>query len=71
MTANEDSAKRESCAKLRIAVLRALARYDNPAEKHNKEGGFPRGELAWAMASDLREAISNIEEITARTGDME
>lgn len=40
---------------LRLVIARALARYDDPNEKHNKDGGFPRGELAWAMAADLRE----------------
>jgi hypothetical protein len=39
------------------AIERALARYDDPREQHNRHGGFPRGELAWAMADDLRAAL--------------
>lgn len=40
------------------AVERALERYNDPREPHNgRMGGFPRGELGWAMADDLRTAL--------------
>ena len=42
---------------LRGYIKRALDRYDDPNEPHNKKGGWPRGELAWAMAKDLREGL--------------
>ncbi len=47
----------------RVAVLTqsietALRRYDNPDESHNKRGGYPRGEIAWAMADDLRAVLA-------------
>jgi hypothetical protein len=44
-------------AKLSEIINRALARYDNPNEKHNTDaGGYARKGIAEAMASDLREA---------------
>jgi hypothetical protein len=47
---------------LEQAARRALARYDNPQEPHNTEaGGFPRGEIAWAMAADLRPVLEGLE----------
>jgi len=51
-------AEREECAKLREVASRALARYNNPNEKHNtKAGGYARHGIAEAMASDLREVV--------------
>lgn len=47
---------------LRDAIDASLHRYDNPDEPHNKKGGFPRGELAWAMANDLRKVGGNRDE---------
>jgi len=46
---------------LKDYAKRALDRYDDPTEPHNKDGGFPRGSLAWAMASDLREGLKKTE----------
>ena len=43
--------------RLQWAIIAALHRYDNPRETHNARGGVPRGELAWAMASDLRDNL--------------
>lgn len=43
-------------ARLRGLIDRAIRRYDSPEECHNKQGGFPRPQLAWAMYSDLKEA---------------
>lgn len=43
-------------------VRRALRRYSNPAEPHNQQGGWPRGELAWAINADLQEALEAIGE---------
>lgn len=45
--------------RLRRAVDHALNRYDNPREPHNAKGGFPRGDIAWAMASDLRDDLQS------------
>lgn len=40
-------------------IAGAVARYENPAERHNQiGGGFERQGLAWAMYQDLKEAIS-------------
>lgn len=43
-------------------VRRALRRYARPNEPHNQRGGWPRGELAWAMNDDLKEAMEIIGE---------
>lgn len=43
-------------------VRRALRRYARPTEPHNIRGGWPRGELAWAMNDDLKEAMEIIGE---------
>jgi hypothetical protein len=53
MTAQE----RARLDRLHAAIVAALHRYDNPTEPHNVRGGFPRGEVAWAMASDLRDRL--------------
>jgi hypothetical protein len=47
---------------LEQAARRALGRYDDPQELHNTQvGGFPRGEVAWAMAADLRPVLGGCE----------
>lgn len=50
--------------RLRQGIQFALDRYENPAEPHNKVGGFPRGQIAWAMAMDLRNLLKPVEEET-------
>jgi len=41
-----------------LAALRNIAeRYENPSEKHNIHGGFPRGAIAWGMYNDARCAL--------------
>lgn len=60
MTCKEETeivVNRARYERLRAAVERALNRYDHPREPHNVKGGFPRGALAWAMASDLRDQL--------------
>lgn len=44
-------------ARLKERIRFTLKRYENPNEPHNKEGGFPRPQLGWAMAMDLYELI--------------
>lgn len=44
--------------RLYAGIRATLGRYENPSEPHNTEGGFPRGQIAWAMAQDLRELLS-------------
>lgn len=53
----DDKETKAHIARLQRAITSALNRYDNPREPHNVKGGFPRGELAWAMASDLRDGL--------------
>lgn len=52
----DNAVLQETSTRYHRAIHNALHRYDNPDEPHNKAGGFPRGELAWAMANDLRKA---------------
>ena len=47
--------------RLRALVERAVRRYLHQDERHNKVGGWPRGELAWAMFNDLSRAFTPVE----------
>lgn len=51
--------ERARVERLRGAIEAALRRYDNPREPHNARGGVPRGELAWAMMTDLRDTLQS------------
>lgn len=52
-----DDCDHQSEKHLLEAIKQALCRYENPFEPHNKSGGFPRGELAWSMANDLKKGL--------------
>lgn len=43
--------------RLYAGIRATLARYERPDEPHNKDGGFPRPQLGWAMAQDLYELM--------------
>jgi len=43
--------------RIKQAIRMAIKRYENPDEPHNRDGGFPRPQLGWALAMDLYEML--------------
>lgn len=63
----KDLSQEEKYRLLLMYVRMALRRYSEPSEVHNLKGGWPRGELAWAMSADLEEALERIGEPKDKT----
>lgn len=53
--------EREKLTRLQDAIKAVRRRYENPRESHNVTGGFPRGELAWAMYTDLDSIVADLD----------